>query len=93
MKVLALDAGDGARVEADARALRRFLDEAQITAQLDHPSIVPVHDCGVDDEGRLYFTMPLVRGSSFADVIDDELGRCGRVSAASEAVAEPSAAA
>ena len=42
--------------------LRQFVEEAQITAQLDHPNIVPVHELGVDKKGALYFTMKLVRG-------------------------------
>lgn len=40
----------------------RFTEEAQITGQLEHPNIVPVHDLGVDAEGQLYFTMKRVRG-------------------------------
>ena len=51
----------------DASALRRFLAEAQVTAQLDHPGVVAVHDLGVDELGRPYFTMRLVAG--------DDLGR------------------
>jgi len=51
----------------DAGALRRFLAEAQVTAQLDHPGVVAVHDLGVDELGRPYFTMRLVAG--------DDLGR------------------
>ncbi|MCZ6787242.1 MAG: serine/threonine-protein kinase, partial [Planctomycetota bacterium] len=46
----------------DLDNLGRFLEEAQITGQLDHPGIVPVHELGVDGEGRVYFTMRLVRG-------------------------------
>jgi serine/threonine-protein kinase len=42
--------------------LRQFVEEAQITAQLDHPNIVPVHELGVDKKGSLFFTMKLVRG-------------------------------
>lgn len=49
--------------------LGRFLEEAQITAQLDHPGIVPVHDLGVDDQGRVYFTMKLVRGRDLQQII------------------------
>ena len=44
--------------------LSRFLEEAQVTAQLDHPGIVPVHELGVDAYGRVYFTMQLVKGRS-----------------------------
>ena len=51
-------------------AVRSFLREAQITGQLDHPNIVPVHDLGIDDRRRLYFTMKLVEGRSFLDLIE-----------------------
>lgn len=48
----------------------RFLEEAQITGQLDHPAIVPVHDFGISDEGRrAYFTMKLVRGDTLGQMI------------------------
>ncbi|MBL4848262.1 MAG: serine/threonine protein kinase [Planctomycetes bacterium] len=40
----------------------RFLREAQITGQLDHPGIVPVHDLGYAKEGGLYYVMRLVQG-------------------------------
>ncbi|MBK8100598.1 MAG: serine/threonine protein kinase [Planctomycetes bacterium] len=43
-------------------ALQRFLHEAHITGQLDHPGVVPVHELGVDASGRPFFTMRLVRG-------------------------------
>jgi serine/threonine protein kinase len=49
--------------------LRRFAREARIQAQLEHPAIVPVYDVGVDEAGRLYFTMKRVRGESLADVL------------------------
>ncbi|MFI5402451.1 MAG: WD40 repeat domain-containing serine/threonine protein kinase, partial [Planctomycetota bacterium] len=47
----------------------RFLEEAQITGQLDHPGVVPVHELGVDEEGRIFFTMRLIRGSTLDEVI------------------------
>ena len=53
---------------ADMR-LSRFLGEAQITGQLDHPGVVPVHELGLDDNGRVYFTMRLVKGDNFGEVI------------------------
>jgi serine/threonine protein kinase len=45
-----------------AASARRFLEEAQATAQLQHPGIVPVHDTGRVPDGRLYFTMREVEG-------------------------------
>ncbi len=47
----------------------RFLLEAQITGQLDHPNIVPIHELGRDAEGALYFTMKLVEGQTLAERI------------------------
>ena len=40
-------------------------------AQLEHPSIVPVYDVGVDPGGALYFTMKRVRGHSLQRVLQD----------------------
>ena len=50
------------------QSLGRFLEEAQVTAQLEHPGIVPVHDLGVDPEDGVYFTMRLVRGRDLRQV-------------------------
>ncbi|PRQ02545.1 Serine/threonine-protein kinase PrkC [Enhygromyxa salina] len=51
-------------------AVRSFVREAQITGQLDHPNIVPVHELGVDERGRLFFTMKLVDGRTLYDLIE-----------------------
>ena len=57
-------------VEAKNTDRLRFLKEAQITGQLDHPSIVPVHEFGVSADGaRAYFTMKLVAGESLTQLI------------------------
>jgi eukaryotic-like serine/threonine-protein kinase len=42
-----------------------FIAEAQITGQLQHPNIVPVHELAIDANGIAYFTMKLVQGESF----------------------------
>jgi serine/threonine-protein kinase len=42
-----------------------FIAEAQITGQLEHPNIVPVHELMVDPKGVPYFTMKLVQGEPF----------------------------
>ncbi|MBL8755028.1 MAG: protein kinase [Planctomycetes bacterium] len=55
----------------DARQQRRFLAEAQITAQLDHPGIVPIHELGVDADGRPFFAMQLVRGRDLGQILAD----------------------
>jgi WD40 repeat protein/tRNA A-37 threonylcarbamoyl transferase component Bud32 len=62
-----LDASEDEVVDHERR-LARFLDEARITAQLDHPGIVPVYEIGLDARGDVFFTMPLVRGQDLAHV-------------------------
>ncbi|MCB9796227.1 MAG: protein kinase [Alphaproteobacteria bacterium] len=47
----------------------RFVAEAQATAQLDHPGIVPVFELGQLDDGRLYYTMEEIRGRTLAEVL------------------------
>lgn len=71
MKLLSRSYSTNAPVE-DARVRRaqaRFVEEAQVTSQLDHPGIVPVHDIGVSPQGHLYFTMKLVKGRELLRII------------------------
>jgi serine/threonine protein kinase len=51
-------------------AVRSFVREAQITGQLDHPNIVPVHELGADEHGALFFTMKLVEGRTLHDLLE-----------------------
>ena len=51
----------------------RFLREARVTAQLQHPATVPVYDIGHDLEGRLYFTMKKVEGLSCREILDRQI--------------------
>jgi len=49
--------------------ITRFLQEARVTGQLEHPSIVPVYELGRRRDGTLYYTMKLVRGRTLASAI------------------------
>jgi serine/threonine protein kinase len=48
----------------------RFVQEAQINAQLEHPNIVPVYELGQDAGNKPYYTMKLVRGVTLEDVLE-----------------------
>ena len=51
------------------RARGRFLEEARVMSQLDHPGIPPVHELGIDRHGPAYFTMRMVTGRELRDVL------------------------
>jgi len=53
--------------------IQRFVEEAQIGGQLEHPGIVPVYELGVDAEQRPYFTMKLIRGRTLARLLEDRV--------------------
>ncbi len=48
----------------------RFEREARVQGQLEHPSVVPVYDLGIDEAGVPFFTMKRVRGDTFGDVLE-----------------------
>lgn len=50
-------------------AEQRFVEEAQVGGQLQHPGIVPVYDIGRFGDGRPYFAMKLVKGRTLADLL------------------------
>jgi predicted Ser/Thr protein kinase len=50
-------------------AKRSFLHEARVTATLEHPNIMPVYDIGATDDGRLFFTMKKIAGTTLGDAI------------------------
>ena len=50
-------------------ALERFVEEAQMTGQLEHPNIVPIYDIGIDSKNRVYFTMKFIEGWTLEKVI------------------------
>ena len=47
----------------------RFIREARVQAQLEHPGVVPVYDLGVTPDGRPYFAMKRVRGVTLQQVL------------------------
>lgn len=53
------------------RNAERFVREAQVTARLDHPAVVPVHDIGHHPDGRPYYCMKLIEGRSLEAAIAD----------------------
>ncbi|MCB9762688.1 MAG: SUMF1/EgtB/PvdO family nonheme iron enzyme [Alphaproteobacteria bacterium] len=50
-------------------AMARFRAEAELTARLEHPAIVPVHDFGFLPDGRPFFVMQRIQGPTFAEEI------------------------
>ena len=63
------------RIRPDAvhpRVLARFVEEARIHGQLQHPNLVPVHEFGADAEGGLYLNMQRVSGQTLTRFIDDQ---------------------
>ena len=55
----------------DQRAIEAFIEEAQITGQLEHPNIVPVHELGFDPAGMPYLAMKRVLGRDLEGLIDE----------------------
>lgn len=47
----------------------RFLREALITARLEHPAIIPIHDVGTHENGEPYYCMKLVEGRSLESLV------------------------
>ncbi len=51
------------------RRVARFITEAQLTAQLDHPNIMPVYEIGVLEDGGVFFTMKAIQGITLQEVL------------------------
>jgi WD40 repeat protein len=71
----------------------RFLREALITARLEHPGIVPIHEVGRWPDGRPFYAMKLVSGRSLRELIaerttiDERIGLLHHVIAIADAIA------
>jgi serine/threonine protein kinase len=57
----------------DPASLERFVEEAQVSGQLQHPGIAPVYEIGIAG-GRPYFAMKLVKGRTLKALLEDRLG-------------------
>ncbi len=57
------------RLKSDLDLLR-FIEEAQITGQLEHPGIVPVYELGIDGDGNVFYTMKYVHGRTLLDILN-----------------------
>src|SRR5690349_70107 len=72
-------------------AAARFRREAMLTANLQHPAIVPVYEVGRWEDGQPFYAMKLVAGRSLAQAIEQaggreaRLGLLGHVSAVADA--------
>ena len=51
--------------------LLRFIREGQLTSQLEHPNIVPVHEMGLDEQGNVFYTMKYVHGRTLTSILVD----------------------
>jgi len=69
LKALILDEG-----ALDAEAIDRFVAEAQLTAQIAHPHVIPIHDAGRLPDGRPFYTMPLLPDRTLEDLLAAERG-------------------
>ena len=54
--------------------IRRFVEEAQISGQLQHPGVVPVYELGTLADHRPYFAMKLVKGRTLAVLLAERAG-------------------
>ncbi|MCA9560055.1 MAG: serine/threonine protein kinase, partial [Myxococcales bacterium] len=55
----------------DSSLCLRFVDEARVTGQLQHPGVPPVYDLGTLGDGRLFFAMKRIEGRTLREVIED----------------------
>ncbi len=60
-----------AHTALDERQRQKFLSEAVITGDLDHPNIVPIYELGTNHEGALFYSMKRVQGTPWSDRINE----------------------
>ena len=62
-----------AHIAQDVYQKARFLREARVTAQLQHPNTIPVYEIGHDRQGRVYFTMKRLEGENLRGVLENQI--------------------
>ena len=60
-----------AKIQGGKELVERFLMEAQIGAQLEHPNILPVHEFGQFSDSRVFFVMKYIRGLTLRQYLAD----------------------
>ncbi|MDP7034232.1 MAG: protein kinase, partial [Planctomycetota bacterium] len=65
-------------IESHRDHLVRFKNEFKLTGQLEHPNIVPVHETGRTDDGRIYFCMKWVQGETLAQLLKEQRNLAAR---------------
>lgn len=55
----------------DPAVVQRFKAEAKLCSQLQHPGVVPIHEMGMTDDGRPYFTMKVIEGRTLDRILRD----------------------
>lgn len=55
----------------EADLLTRFMKEAQVGSQLEHPNIAPVYDGGLTPEGKIFFSMKYIEGISLDEILEN----------------------
>jgi hypothetical protein len=56
--------------QRDGAAVLRFVREAQIASQLQHPGVLPIYELGLNEQTQLFYTTRFVEGSSLAELLE-----------------------
>ncbi len=76
------------KYDSSSLAAHRFLDEAHITGQLQHPGIPPVHEIGTLSDGRPFLVMKLIKGKTLNALLEDNSSTRGSLVAVFEQVCQ-----
>jgi hypothetical protein len=60
------------RIAKGEKHRQKFLAEAVVTGELDHPNVVPIYDVGVNSRGMLFYAMKKVQGTPWSEVVREK---------------------